>query len=57
MKGEVYMAIWVIMMGAEAVIVIGSILAVWFWMHSGEEKDDIDRRLEELSAMHIAKEE
>ena len=51
------MATWVIMMGAEAVIVIGSILAVWFWMHSGEEKDDIDRRLEELSAMHIAKEE
>lgn len=49
------MATWVIMMGAEAVIVIGSILAVWLWMHSGEEKDDIDRRLEELSTMDIAK--
>ncbi len=50
------MATWMIMLGIEAVFVIGSIIAIAIWMKSGDEEDDLDRRLAELANMNKTKE-
>lgn len=56
-KEDIDMATWVIMLGVEAVFVIGSIIAIAVWMkRGGGEEDALDRRLAELSEMSKARE-
>lgn len=51
-KEDINMATWMIMIGIEAVLVMGSIIAIAIWMKSdGGEEDELDRRLTELSEM------
>lgn len=50
------MATWVFMLGVEAILVIGSIIAIAVWMKSGGEEDELDRRLAELAELNRTKE-